>query len=151
MFALCNRWFNWHQRHDSTSLSFRFSSIMLGLSVTSCRPLFFIVNILFGNDYIAATSSLRVFAFVPLFAYLGTARNIYVVSLNKQKYLKYVFLFGALINIALDFLLINWMGIVGAAIATLLAQIFTAIIIPLFIGPLRKNSLYIFSGIFMKW
>ena len=69
---------------------------------------------------------------------------------NKQKYLKYIYIFAAFCNVLLNYLLIPILGSVGAAIASLITQILTTMIVPFFIKPLRKNSILMVEAIFFK-
>ena len=74
------------------------------------------------------------------FSYLGTVRNIWILAKSKQKYLWIINLCGALANIILNALLIPYLGINGAAWASLLTQIFTNIIIGFIIKPIQRNN-----------
>ena len=74
------------------------------------------------------------------FSYLGSARNIWVMAEGKQKYLWIMNLSGAILNIVLNLLLIPVYNIMGAAIASLITQIFTNVIIGFIIKPIRENN-----------
>ena len=93
---------------------------------------------------------LRVVTWYTAFSYLGVARNAWIVCENKQKYLKYIYFFAAFCNVLLNYLLIPILGSVGAAIASLITQISTTMIVPFFIKPLRKNSILMVEAIFFK-
>lgn len=57
-----------------------------------------------------------------------------------QKYLTFINLSGAALNVILNFILIPLMGINGAAFASLITQIFTNVITGFIIKDLRENN-----------
>lgn len=59
---------------------------------------------------------------------------------SQQKYLWIMNLSGAFLNIVLNLLLIPVYNIMGAAIASLITQIFTNVIIGFIIKPIRENN-----------
>lgn len=59
---------------------------------------------------------------------------------SQQKYLWIMNLSGAILNIVLNLLLIPVYNIMGAAIASLITQIFTNVIIGFIIKPIRENN-----------
>lgn len=82
--------------------------------------------------------------------YLGVARNAWIVSKGKQKYLKYMYLGAAILNVPLNALLIPMWGASGAAFASLITQIFTSIILPLFFKEMRPNAKLMLDAILLK-
>lgn len=113
------------------------------VSVGICVFADFIVLILYGRDYTAAVVPLRIITWYTSFSYLGVARNIWTVCENKQKYEKYFALSGAVSNFLLNLLLIPFCGVAGAAIASVLTQIVTNVLVPLLIKDTRENSIHI--------
>lgn len=110
----------------------------------------FIITILYGQEYIGASSSLSIAVWSTTFAYLGTARGIWIVCENKNKYTKYYVLFGAIFNLISNAILIPFMGIEGAAIATLISQVIVAILAPLLYKETRISVKHMMEGIFLK-
>ena len=84
------------------------------------------------------------------FSYLGVARNAWIVCKNSQKYLKYIYFSAAVINVLLNLLFIPILGATGAALASLITQIFTSIILPFFYKDLRENSKLMLEAILLK-
>lgn len=109
-----------------------------------------IIKLLYGVDYMGAISPLRVITWYTAFSYLGAARNAWIVCMDKQKYLKYLYLASALVNVGLNFLFIPILGATGAAIASLISQISTVFIVPFFMKDLRENSLLMVQAILFK-
>ena len=105
---------------------------------------------MYGEAYLPAVAPLRVITWYTAFSYLGVARNAWVVCENKQKYLKYIYFAAAISNVILNLLFIPKMGAVGAAIASLAAQMITVIIVPFFIRGMRENSIMMLEAIFFR-
>lgn len=110
----------------------------------------YIIWLLYGESFLPAAASLQVITWYTAFSYLGVARNAWIVCEEKQRYLKYVYLSAAIINVGLNFLLIPVMQATGAAIASLITQMFTVLVVPLFIKDLRENAKLMFEAITLK-
>lgn len=111
----------------------------------------YIITIIYGANYIPAISSLRIIVWCTTFAYLGAVRNIWILAKEKQKYLFPINFCGALGNVLLNALLIPSMGIEGAAIASLITQFFTNVIMGFMIKPIRPNNMLLVRGINPKY
>lgn len=118
-----------------------YASLFVSLGITLFSPL--IIRILYGAAYAPSVNALRVVVWYTTFSYLGSARNIWILAEGKQKYLVVSNLVGALSNVALNLVLIPPMGIVGAALASLITQMIANIGINFFIKPLRRSNLLI--------
>lgn len=119
-----------------------------GLAVTILGK--WIILIMYGESYIAATSSLQISAWYTLFAMLGSARGTWIVCENKGKYVKYYLGVGAVLNVILNYLLIPIYGAAGAAAATLLTQIFTSVFAPALFKETRIYTKYVFEAFILK-
>ena len=106
-----------------------------------------IIKILYGNQYYPSIAALRIVVWYTTFAYLGAVRDIWILAENQQKLLWKINLFGALANVLLNFVLIPKFGINGAAIASLLTQIFTNVILGYIIKPIRPNNMLMIKGL----
>ena len=111
----------------------------------------YIILILYGNAYIPAISSLRIIVWYTTFSYLGAVRNIWILAENKHRYLWMINLSGALANIILNAMLIPLFGIEGAAIASLVTQFFTNVIIGYIIKPIRYNNRLMVKALNIKY
>ena len=109
-----------------------------------------IVRILYGVSYAPAASPLRIITWYTAFSYLGIARNAWVVSYQKQNYLKYLYVGSALTNVILNALLIPVMGASGAALASLVTQMSTILVFPAIIKDLRPNVKLMIDAIRLK-
>jgi len=109
-----------------------------------------VIKILYGAEYSGAVAPLRIITWYTAFSYLGVARNAWIVCKDKQKYLKYIYIGAAVMNVILNIIFIPMWGASGAAVASLAAQILTSIVLPLFIKPLRENSILMIEAIMLK-
>lgn len=115
--------------------------IYISIFVAICFVLFgrVAINLIYGKEYEPATLPLNIVAWYTIFSYLGVARNAWIVCENNQRYLKYMYFSAAILNIILNFILIPILGTSGAALASLLTQILTSIVLPYFIKEMRPN------------
>lgn len=98
-----------------------------------------LVPLIYGEEYLPAVQPLRVTVWYTAFSYLGVARNAWVVCENQQKYLKFLYLGSAVLNVVLNLLLIPHREAVGAAAASLITQISAMTLFPLLIRSFRPN------------
>ncbi len=115
-----------------------YCSLAQSLVMTVFAPL--IISILYGNAYYQAISALRIIVWYTTFSYLGGVRNIWILANEKQHYLWKINTLGAVANVFLNYLLIPKMGINGAALASLITQIFTNVIVGYIIKEIRPNN-----------
>ena len=122
--------------------------IAAGLAITVLGK--WIILFMYGETYLPSTSSLRISAWYTMFAMLGTARGVWVVCENKSKYVKYYLGAGAIVNIILNYLMIPPYGPAGAAAATLITQIFTAVFAPAMFKETRVYTKYVFEAFLLR-
>lgn len=105
-----------------------------------------IIHILYGADYAASAGVLGLVVWYTTFSYLGPIRNIWILAEDKQKYLWIINLSGAVTNIVLNAVLIPFIGVMGAALASLITQIFTNVIVGFIMKPIRYNNRLMLKG-----
>lgn len=108
-----------------------------------------IVRILYGEAYLPAVTPLRIVVWYTAFSYLGVARNAWMVCEDGQKYLVYIYFGAAVINVALNWIMIPHWGASGAAAASLLTQAAT-IALPAFLKPLRPNVKLMLDAVLLR-
>ncbi len=108
------------------------------------------IDLLYGEAYLPASAPLKIVTWYTAFSYWGVARNAWIVCENKQKYLKYIYFSAAISNVILNIIFIPSLGAVGAAIASLVAQIVTTLVIPFFIKDMRENSIMMVEAVIFK-
>ena len=106
-----------------------------------------IVYLLYGADYMAAVPVLRILAWQVPFSYMGTIRNVWILSEEKQSCLWKINLFGVLLNIAMNYMMIPAWGAIGAAAASLLTQVLTNLFLGFFYRPIKRNNVLLMKGI----
>ena len=99
-----------------------------------------IVGILYGADYMPAASLLQIVTWYTTFSYLGSARGIWVLAENKQKYLWCINLAGAFLNVVGNYFLIPILGTSGAAIASVVTQFFANVGMCILLKPMRPTA-----------
>lgn len=117
--------------------------IYFSLLVSAFMTLFapYIIRILYGDDFAAAVSPLRLVVWYTTFSYLGTARDIWILSEEKQRYVGVIYAVSAGLNVALNAVLIPVWGVMGAAFASLCTQIFANAILGFLMPPIRRNNI----------
>lgn len=109
-----------------------------------------IIQLLYGKAYLGAVPSLALIVWYTSFSYFGSINNIYMVAEGKTFWVQIITLFGALLNVVLNALLIPRFGIVGASGASLITQVAANFILLLILPPLRENFFIILEGIALK-
>jgi PST family polysaccharide transporter len=81
----------------------------------------FIVKLLFGQEYVDASSVLSIHIWAFMFVCIGVVRSRQMIAEDKYKLIAASNFIGAISNIVLSVLLVYTYGIEGAAIATVLS------------------------------
>ena len=95
---------------------------------------------LYGSAYGPSVGILRLAIWYTTFSYIGAVRDIWILAENQYALLWKVNLSGAILNVVLNALCIPVWGAMGAALASLVTQVFTNVIIGFIIKPFRKNN-----------
>ncbi|MFA7365051.1 MAG: polysaccharide biosynthesis C-terminal domain-containing protein [Patescibacteria group bacterium] len=82
---------------------------------------------LFGEQYIAAIPVLAIYVWSTVGVFVGVVVGKYLLAEDYIKTYFFITLFGAILNIALNIILIPRMGISGAAIATVVSYIMVSV------------------------
>ncbi len=122
-----------------------FLALAQSISMTVFSKL--IISILYGAEYTGAVNVLRIIVWYTAFSLIGAVRNVWILVENMHKYLWKINLIGASANIVLNFMFIPILGINGAAIASLITQIFTNFIVGYMIKPIRPNNKIILASL----
>jgi O-antigen/teichoic acid export membrane protein len=97
---------------------FWLSFSIAGVTTIAAYP---VIKILFGTPYLGAVHTLQIYVWAGIGVSLGVAMNQYILALNLTKISFYTTILGAIINVILNLILIPKIGIIGAAIATLIS------------------------------
>lgn len=82
-----------------------------------------IINILFGEQYLGASNSLRIISIGIFFLQLSAVSRDLVNTSGKSKLILFDYIFASLLNTALNLFLVPFYGIEGAAFSTMLAYL----------------------------
>lgn len=106
-----------------------------------------IIDIMYGSQYTQSANVLRLIVWYTTFSYMGPVRNIWMIAENKQNYLWIINLSGAIANIVLNAIMIPFIGVMGAALASLITQIFTNVIIGFIMKPIKENNVLLVKAL----
>ncbi len=110
--------------------------LMVVISVAVALPMTFlstpIITLLFGAAYASAGAVLAIHIWASVFVFLGVASGKWFLTENRLILTLQRVMAGAIINVILNILLIPKYSYIGAAVATLISQIFAAFIYDLF-------------------
>ncbi len=123
--------------------------VCIGVSVVITILAEVIINILYGKAYHGAVNPLRILTWYTAFAYLGVARQAWIVCNGKEKYLVHIYVISAAVNVVLNLILIPYFGASGAAVATLMTQIAT-VFAPYLIKGMRENAVMMAEAILLR-
>ena len=108
------------------------------------------IVILYGNEYIGANECLKIAVWYTAFSYVGSLRSTWLICEKKEKYVFILSAMGACTNLILNSIMIPWLGINGAAIATLVTQVFANFLYPALFMETRGFSKCVFDAITLK-
>lgn len=120
-------------------------SLAFALFIAAASPL---IYRFYKPEFIAAAPVLAVHVWGSIFVFLGVASGQFLIAegFNKLTFIRTGF--GAIINIALNFLLIPTMGMMGTAIATVIAY-FAATFLIIFIPKTRPQGIMMLKSLFL--
>lgn len=112
-----------------------------------------IVGVLYGDDFRVSAEVLKIHIWSGIFVFLGVTSSKWLLCENIPIYSMYNTIIGVLINVALNYILLDLIGVVGAAWATLVAYFFSGYLCFYFFYRTRSNFFLmsksvVFSGKF---
>lgn len=110
-----------------------------------------LISVLYGELYLGSVTPLRIIIWCETFSMIGTARSIWLLCEDKNMYAKYLLAIGAFVNVVLNAIFIPNIGINGAAFATLITQITTSMVAPLFFKETRIHTKIVIDSFLLKW
>jgi O-antigen/teichoic acid export membrane protein len=125
----------------------RLYDLMVWLAVAVALPTTFlsgwVVNLLYGPEYAQAGGVLALHIWAGLFVAMGVASGRWLLTENLQIISAKNTALGAVINVVLNFLLLPYIGILGAAFATVISYGFAAYVSLAFYSKTRINFYYL--------
>jgi O-antigen/teichoic acid export membrane protein len=120
-------------------------SVPVAIIITFAAPL---IYKLYKPEYAYAAPTLSVHIWSGVFVFLGAASSQYLITENFNRLTFVRTGFGAVVNIGLNLLLIPHMGMMGAAIATLIAYASATFFI-IFIPKVNNQGVMMFKSLFL--
>jgi len=144
-----------YQKEDYFQRLQKLYDLMVWIAVAIALPTAilspWIVEFLYGNEYLESSSVLNIHIWSGIFVFLGVASSKYLLAENYIKKTFYRTFVGALLNIIMNYYLIGIMGIKGAALSTFASHFFAAYFYDILDKDLRKmfilktKSLFFYS------
>ncbi|WP_429070820.1 flippase [Aeromonas veronii] len=93
----------------------------------------YVVELLFGSEYASGSLVLTIVVFTNLFINMGVAQSLWILNEGKSKISLYKTIVGAVVCLIGNLILIPQLGIIGAAISAVLAQLSSTILTNVFL------------------
>lgn len=122
--------------------------IVAGIGVMICGRWFFAT--FYRPEYMASIPSLNLLIWSTLFSHLAVSRSTWLVCEGLNRYSGLFPIWGVLVNLVLNALLIPGMGATGAAAATLVTQFVVTMIAPLVYKPTRPCVRHMCEAFFAR-
>lgn len=110
----------------------------------------FVIPLLYGKAYNPSVPLVTITMWYAAFSVIGTARGIWIVCEDKNRYVKYYMFIGAAVNVILNALWIPLIGTYGAALATFITQLIISLIAPMFFKETRIHTKYVIEAFLLK-
>ena len=128
-----------------------FYALMIWTAIAIALPITFlsewIVKFLYGVEYLQASKVLAISIWACVFSYFGVVRSKWLIAENMQNIALYYILLGALVNISFNLILIKRLGIIGAAISTIISLISIVLLFPIFHKKVRYSVKMFFNAL----
>lgn len=98
-----------------------------------------IINYLYGESFLGADNILYIYIWSNVFFFFTTISSKWLVAEGFYLHSFYRNILGAIINVVLNFILLEKIGVIGAAISTLISYSFVGLFYDLFFKELRVN------------
>jgi len=125
--------------------------LMVWMAIAIALPMTFmsdwVVNLLYGEQYNQAGSVLMIHIWAGVFVFLGVASGKWLLTENLQIFSTINTTIGAVVNILLNYILIQKLGVEGAAWATLISYFVAAYLSLLFWSKTRMNFINLSKSI----
>ncbi len=106
--------------------------LAVGIAIPTSLLAFWAVKLLFGMEYLLAVPILQIYVWSGVGLFWGWAINQYLMAENKTRAIFALNLVAMLVNILLNLILIPLVGLIGAALATLISYFILPLFSPLF-------------------
>src|SRR5439155_56226 len=101
--------------------------LVISLTLTFGAPA--LITFLYGANYLPAANVVMVHGWTTLFIFIGITQSGYDITEGLTWFATFRTFIGALLNIIFNLILIPGYGVVGSAVATLVAQVFSSVLL----------------------
>jgi len=136
---------SYYQRLQRLYSSVIWLSIGVALPMTVLSD--WLIIFLYGSAYVGAGSILMIHIWAGLFVGVGIASSKWMISEGLQAYSMISTIIGAFMNIVLNYILIKKIGVLGAAVSTVITYAFASYLLQFFFSTTRKNFYRVFKSI----
>ncbi len=130
----------------------RLYDLMVLLSLSIAIPMTFtsnwLVDFLYGQEFYLTGDVLSLHIWAGVFVFLGVSRGGWILNENLQRYSSLYLGLGMITNVGLNYILIPYTGIMGAAWATLIAQSVSVLFAPILFRPTRLSFYMMIKSLF---
>ena len=123
-------------------------AVAIALPTTFLAP--WVIRVLYGDAFLPAAGVLSIHIWAGVFVFLGVASGKWLLTENLQIFSTINTTIGAIVNIALNYILIKNMGINGAAISTLISYFIAAYLCLSFFDKTRINFINLTKSLYLK-
>ncbi len=106
-----------------------------------------VIWVLYGQNYLPAVPVLQILIWFSAFSYMGYVRDIWILAEERHSILFKINAGGVAVSLVLNFALIPKWGACGAAVASVLTQIFTNVVMGFLLPSVRANNRLLMRGI----
>lgn len=121
---------------------FVFFALPIGVGITVLAPQIMVT--LFGDDYINGALALQILVWGIVLSYLNLSQPTLLSASNRQKTTMMIMVFGGVLNVVLNLILIPQYKLVGAAIATDVANLSNLALASYFAGKIIRIRFWSF-------
>lgn len=119
--------------------------LLFAVAITGFSNL--IIVVLYGSEYTLARIPLILLIWSTVFSSMSYTRAIWMICENKQKYTKNILFVGLIVNLVLNTVGIQTIGMNGAAVATTITEFVCCFIAPLLFKETREYVGYIVESL----
>lgn len=109
-----------------------------------------IIRLLYGPSYAPAAPVLRILVWSAIAENMTKIRDIWLIGARHSRFVTLLSTCGTLVNVLLNALLIPRIGIIGAAVATVVTQFAVTVFVPLLFGETRRFGLDVVNAFTLR-
>ncbi|WP_227687554.1 flippase [Psychrobacter immobilis] len=125
--------------------------LMISLAIVVALPVSLVSNkiiyVLYGSEYFLSGQILIIHIWAGIFVGIGVASSKWMISEGLQAYSMINTMIGTFMNVILNYILITRIGVLGAALSTVITYAFASYLLQFFFKVTRKNFYVVIQSI----